>query len=159
MAEAAASDVPSPLRVVEFYAGAGGFHYALDRQPTPYHIVASMDINTNTNLVYRHNFPDTPHLNRNICGLTSKELDDLRADVFVLSPPCQPFTRQGRRRDNLDTRTDSFFHLMQLLTVMKCPPSYLLMENVQGECVCVCVRACVRACMRVCGINHCLYFR
>lgn len=121
------------LRVVEFYAGAGGFHFSLDRSSIPFDIVASIDINTNTNLVYQDNFPHTPHLNRNICGLTARELDSLRGDIFVLSPPCQPFTRQGQRRDNLDTRTDSFFHLMQLLTEMKHLPEYLLMENVQGD--------------------------
>ena len=123
----------SSLRVVEFYAGAGGFHFSLQRSSILFDIVASIDINTNTNQVYQNNFPHTPHLNRNICGLTANELDDLRADVYVLSPPCQPFTRQGQRRDNLDTRTDSFFHLMRLLTQMKALPSYLLMENVKGE--------------------------
>ena len=123
---------PSLLRVMEFYAGVGGFHWALKKAGVEAEIVASVDINTNTNSVYAHNFPTTPHLNRNICGMTAKELDGYRPDVFVLSPPCQPFTRQGLRRDNQDTRTDSFFHLMTLLGEMKAPPRYLLMENVQG---------------------------
>ena len=26
-------------------------------------------------------------------GLTAKEIDNLSADMFVMSPPCQPFTR------------------------------------------------------------------
>ena len=121
------------LRVVEFYAGVGGFHHSLDRASTPpVRIVASIDINTNTSAIYRHNFPATAHLNRNICGIAAQDLDRLRADVFVLSPPCQPFTRQGLRRDNLDRRTDSFFHLMSLLSEMEHPPQFLLAENVQG---------------------------
>ena len=95
-------------------------------------VVASIDINTNTNAVYAHNFPSTPHLNRNIRGMTAKEMDSFKPDVFVLSPPCQPFTRQGLRRDNQDRRTDSFFHLMSILGEMQTPPGYLLMENVQG---------------------------
>ena len=120
------------LRVVEFYAGVGGFHWALKRAGIHTEIVASIDINTNTNAVYAHNFPSTPHLNRNICGMTAKEMDSFKPDVFVLSPPCQPFTRQGLRRDNQDRRTDSFFHLMSILGEMQTPPGYLLMENVQG---------------------------
>lgn len=121
-----------PLRVMEFYAGVGGFHWALKKAEINAEIVASVDINTNANCVYAHNFPSTPHLNRNICGMTASEMDSFKPDVFVLSPPCQPFTRQGLRRDNHDRRTDSFFHLMSILSEMQTPPSYLLMENVQG---------------------------
>ena len=121
------------LRVIEFYAGIGGYHCALlAASNTHAQIVASIDINTNANEVYAHNFPHTLHLNRNICGITSEELDALHPDIFFLSPPCQPFTRQGHRRDNLDRRTDSFFHLMHVLSEMKQPPRYILVENVQG---------------------------
>ena len=122
----------SPLRVMEFYAGVGGTHYAFLASGINFEIVASIDINTNTNHVYKHNFPSTPHLNRNICGMTAAEMDSLKPDMFTMSPPCQPFTRQGHRRDNFDRRTDSFFHLMQLLTEMHHPPTYLFVENVQG---------------------------
>ena len=121
-----------PLRVMEFYAGVGGMHYALLAAGTNFEIVTSIDINTNTNCVYGYNFPSTPHLNRNICGITATEMDSFIPDVFIMCPPCQPFTRQGHRRDNLDRRTDSFFHLMQILTEMHRPPAYLLLENVQG---------------------------
>ena len=121
-----------PLRVMEFYAGVGGMHYALLASEANFEIVTSIDINTNTNCVYGHNFPSTPHLNRNICGMMADEMDSFKPDVFLMCPPCQPFTRQGHRRDNLDRRTDSFFHLMQALTEMHHPPTYLLLENVQG---------------------------
>jgi len=107
------------LRVMEFYAGVGGTHYAFLASGINFEIVASIDINTNTNRVYKHNFPSTPHLNRNICGMTAAEMDSLKPDMFTMSPPCQPFTRQGHRRDNFDRRTDSFFHLMQLLTEIR----------------------------------------
>lgn len=54
------------LRVVEFYSGIGGLHYALKGCGTPAHVVAAIDINTTANEVYSHNFPDTLLLNRNI---------------------------------------------------------------------------------------------
>lgn len=130
--EAAPRDL---LKIVEFYAGIGGFHCALRESRVRGEIVASIDINTNTTKVYSHNFPHTLQLNRNICGMGSEELDKLGADVFFLSPPCQPFTRQGNQLDDKDRRTDSFFHLMHTLTEMQLPPRYLLMENVKGfEC-------------------------
>ena len=120
------------LRVIEFYAGIGGFHHALLESGVDATVVASIDINTNTNAVYRHNFPDTHHLNWNICGISAEDLDRFRSDAFVLSPPCQPFTRQGLQRDNVDRRTDSFFHLMEIMIELQHPPKYLLVENVQG---------------------------
>ena len=120
------------LRAVEFYAGVGGFHYGLLRSQLPAQVVASFDLNPTANKIYRHNFPNTAHLNRNICGLSPLDLDRLRPDIFHISPPCQPFTRQGLRRDQEDHRTDSFFHLMSLIPKLSCPPNYILMENVQG---------------------------
>lgn len=120
------------LRAVEFYAGVGGFHYGLLRSEAPADVVASFDLNPTANKIYQHNFPNTAHLNRNICGLSPADLDRLRPDIFHMSPPCQPFTRQGLRRDKDDRRTDSFFHLMSLIPELSCPPSYILMENVQG---------------------------
>ena len=125
------------FKIIEFYAGIGGFHYALNAACSfigkrAAKIVASIDINTNTTSIYAHNFPSTLQLNKNICGMTAKELDKLGANVFFLSPPCQPFTRQGNQLDNQDRRTDSFFHLMHTIREMLNPPSYLLMENVKG---------------------------
>jgi len=121
-----------PLKAVEFYAGVGGFHYALKESGANAEICASIDINTNTIAVYSRNFPNTTQLNRNICGLTAQELDGFGADIFFLSPPCQPFTRQGNQLDSKDRRTDSFFHLMHVLKEMYNLPSYILMENVKG---------------------------
>ena len=120
------------LRALEFYAGVGGFHYGLLRSGIDAEVVGSYDLNPTANRIYGHNFPNTAHLNRNICGLTASDLDKLDPDIVHMSPPCQPFTRQGLRRDNEDRRTDSFFHLMLTMSEMKKPPSYILMENVQG---------------------------
>ena len=133
MAKSVFDDTHSSLRAVEFYAGIGGYHYALkqtlgDRA----NVVAAIDINTTATEFYRQNFPSTPHFNRNICGLSVEWLDSLLPDIFVLSPPCQPFTRQGLKGDSSDHRTDSFFHLMETLLKMAHPPRYLMMENVEG---------------------------
>ena len=120
------------LRAIEFYAGVGGFHYSLLRSGINADVIASFDLNPTANKIYSHNFPNTAHLNRNICGLSASELDCLSPDFMHMSPPCQPFTRQGLRRDNEDRRTDSFFHLVLIISEMSKPPNYILMENVQG---------------------------
>ncbi len=124
-----------PLRVVEFYAGVGGWHFALKHSGLNASIIAAIDINTTANNFYKYNFPMTNHLQRNICGFTARDLDSFSADVFTLSPPCQPFTRQGKQGDNEDHRTDSFFHLMHIFPDMHNPPKFIMIENVKGfEC-------------------------
>jgi len=49
-----------------------------------------------------------------------------------MSPPCQPFTRQGLKKDVEDPRSKSFLHLMSVLPQMTIPPKYILLENVHG---------------------------
>ena len=64
--------------------------------------------------------------------MSVSELSSFQADIFVMSPPCQPFTRQGLKGDSNDHRTDSFVHLMSLLTQMERKPKGLFIENVKG---------------------------
>lgn len=94
-------------------------------------VIAAIDINTNANEVYSHNFPKTNLLNKNIQGLTSKYLNKLNIDCILMSPPCQPFTRNGLQKDVLDPRTSSFIHLLNLLPEIS-SLKFILMENVKG---------------------------
>lgn len=97
-------------------------------------IVAAVDINTVANEVYKHNFPRTMLLNRNIQTLTAKEIVKLDVNTILMSPPCQPFTRNGKYLDNNDPRTNSFIYIIELLSNLECI-DYILMENVKGfEC-------------------------
>ena len=57
----AASSSAFELKVVEFYAGVGGWHFALKHSNIQARVVAAIDINTTANKVYRHNFPTTTH--------------------------------------------------------------------------------------------------
>lgn len=47
-----------------------------------------------------------------------------------MSPPCQPFTRGGRMRDDEDNRSVGFLYLLDILAEMKNPPGYIFLENV-----------------------------
>jgi tRNA (cytosine38-C5)-methyltransferase len=49
--------------------------------------------------VYRHNFPDVNHSSGNICGLKPEVLTKKGIEAIFMSPPCQPFTRQGLQKD------------------------------------------------------------
>lgn len=113
-------------RVLELYCGIGGCAAALGDSAV---VVAAVDINRRALDVYRHNFPH-PVMARALESLRAAELERWAPDVWWLSPPCQPFTRRGSRRDDTDPRSRSLLRLMRL--VERLPPPLLALENVPG---------------------------
>ncbi|KAI7854319.1 S-adenosyl-L-methionine-dependent methyltransferase [Circinella umbellata] len=49
-----------------------------------------------------------------------------------MSPPCQPYSRQGLQKGSQDNRSKSFLHLLEVLETMTHRPKYILVENVKG---------------------------
>lgn len=93
----------------------------------PYVVLAAYDNNAVANLVYQHNFGISP---------TTTNIEHIsvfpQADLWLLSPPCQPYTRGGRLQDSLDPRAAALTHLTQCLLTMPVSalPQHLLLENV-----------------------------
>ncbi len=56
----------------------------------------------------------------------------MRCGVTQLSPPCQPYTRQGLQRGSEDPRAESFILLLEKLALMAHKPTHVLVENVVG---------------------------
>ena len=111
--------------VLEFYSGIGGWKYALSQSGASFRVVGAFDINTIANDVYTFN--DTERLQpspRNIETISVKYIESLQANMWVLSPPCQPFTRNNQtdHRDEKDPRSRSFKHLMTVLEKLKSRP-------------------------------------
>ncbi len=72
-----------------------------------------------------------------ITTLSADELGDLRADLWLLSPSCQPYTvLNPLAKGAEDPRAKSFLHLMEVvlpnLTAQRRHPKYMLIENVAG---------------------------
>jgi site-specific DNA-cytosine methylase len=63
-------------------------------------------------------------------GVPAAQLDKLAASVWLLSPPCQPFTRQGLQKDTADGRVQSFLRLLDVVPTLAHPPTHILVENV-----------------------------
>ena len=127
-----------PLRVLELFSGIGGMHYALSKardiltpQVLDFKIIAAIDISDVANKVYRHNFPKSNHSGSNICGITAEKINDWEIDAIFMSPPCQPFTRQGNQKDLKDSRTEPLTHLIDILPKLQ-TLKYMLVENVKG---------------------------
>ncbi|KAN0024790.1 hypothetical protein ACTFIV_009199 [Dictyostelium citrinum] len=119
------------LRVLEFYSGIGGMHYGLQESGLDFQVIQSFDINTNANLNYKYTFNEDSS-QKSIESYSVEDLEGFKANAWLMSPPCQPFTRLGLQKDDQDNRTNSFFHLLDVLTKLKVPPTYILIENVFG---------------------------
>ncbi|KAJ1995161.1 hypothetical protein GGI25_001388 [Coemansia spiralis] len=120
------------LRVAEFYSGIGGMHFALQEARIESQVVRAFDINTVANHVYKHNFPSVPIMQRSIESLPMTLFEALKADLWTMSPPCQPYTRQGLQKGSEDARAQSFLFIVDLLGRLKNKPPMVLLENVAG---------------------------
>ena len=96
-------------------------------------VVAAFDVNEAANRVYLVNFGLTPQ-SRNLETLSAEALDELGADLFMMSPPCQPFTRSNDSgdRDRSDPRSKALLNLIEQMSRMSRPPAYFVLENVVG---------------------------
>lgn len=94
-------------------------------------MVEAFDINDVANDVYEHNFGHRP-CQGNIQMLTASDLDKYKAHAWLLSPPCQPYTRQGLQKQSADARAFSFVKILNLMQDMSYPPQMLFVENVVG---------------------------
>ncbi len=116
----------SRLGVLELYCGIGGCAAALGDAAD---VTAAVDVNRLALGVYGYNFP-----HRRVPALVeSIAVDRLRpwgADLWWMSPPCQPFTRRGRRRDVDDPRAETLLALLRLVAEVR--PRYVAFENVPG---------------------------
>ncbi|OZJ05601.1 hypothetical protein BZG36_01481 [Bifiguratus adelaidae] len=120
------------LSLLEFYSGIGGMHFAILEAGLDVEILKAFDINTTANAIYAHNFGKKTVVQRNIEALPLEYYDKLGADIWTMSPPCQPYTRTGKKQGSKDMRAKSFLYLMDMLPKMQHPPSYILLENVKG---------------------------
>jgi tRNA (cytosine38-C5)-methyltransferase len=123
---------------VEFFAGMGGMRAAGHASGVDVEVVAAYEISEVCAKAYVHNFGKEHWRLKTIESLSVEELDSLACDAWLMSPPCQPFTRSGKRLDNEDNRTLALQHLVRVLPQMRNPPKRLLLENVigfeQSEC-------------------------
>ena len=115
------------VRCLELFCGLGGCAAALDGRAE---VVAAVDISELAVSVYRHNFPEHPVEIRAIGALTPERFRAWNADLWWMSPPCQPFTQRGAQRDLDDPRAVAFRALLERLVEVR--PRYLAFENVPG---------------------------
>lgn len=106
-------------------------HYALLDACPGSTVLAAFDLNTLANDVYQHNLGQKP-ICTNISTCTPRQLDGWAAEIWLMSPPCQPYTRRGLKKQSEDGRAQSFLALLDMLPKLQHPPRYILLENVVG---------------------------
>lgn len=119
----------------EFFCGIGGVACVLRPWADSVHDVGqsscAIDINQNALAIHRLNFPES-ELHRtktaSIESLRPDQLVDIPKQLWWMSPPCQPYTRRGLRRDLDDPRTAGLKNLVHLIGEMR--PENIAMENV-----------------------------
>ncbi len=117
------------IRTLEFFAGIGGFAVANRSIGEPFHIAAALDINRPASEVYLANF-NHPYWVREIDSIPIDQVRGLQADLWWMSPPCQPFTSRGLRRDIDDPRCGPLLRMIEWIGAIR--PKWIAMENVVG---------------------------
>jgi DNA (cytosine-5)-methyltransferase 1 len=126
------SETTPQLIALELFCGIGGF--AAATAGTNARVVAALDQSRVALDVYRLNFPGHAVREKNLEQVTRTELLDVGADLWWLSPPCQPYSVRGRRRDLDDPRARSLVHLLERFATLPAArlPCHLAVENVAG---------------------------
>ncbi|CAJ1960140.1 unnamed protein product [Cylindrotheca closterium] len=126
------------LRMIEFFSGIGGMRFSAERgiqesQETSIETCQAYDISLHANNSYKHNFPNDSVRTKLVEQLKPKDLDG-KADLWTMSPPCQPFTttRGAKSLDSEDKRCNGLKGIMDLLTQILEKPKYIFLENVKG---------------------------
>ncbi|KAG1725577.1 S-adenosyl-L-methionine-dependent methyltransferase [Suillus paluster] len=125
------------VRAIEFYSGIGGLHLALRQSRVASSPVKAFDWDQTACQVYAANYGAQTISRTDISTLSAVDLLCLHADVWLLSPSCQPYTvLNPSARGEDDPRAKSFLHLIDHvlpdLAAQDSQPRYMLIENVAG---------------------------
>ena len=119
-----------PLRMLDLFAGIGGFSYAGERLVGGFETVAFCEYDEHAQKVLRKHWPDTEII-KDIRDLAD-DSERFRGSVDIVCGgyPCQPFSLAGVRRGNQDDR-----HLWpEMLRVIEAVrPRWVCGENVAGH--------------------------
>lgn len=120
-------------RVIDLFCGIGGLSLGAVR--AGFNLTLSVDRDAIAMATHKKNFPNNAHLTSDISGLSGELLLEnagLRPGELtglIGGPPCQGFSRIGRRKSR-DRRNTLFSHFFRL--VKETEPEFFLAENVPG---------------------------
>ena len=89
----------------------------------------AVDLNPACNATYEHNFGIKP-VQKQVESLSVDYIRKLHANCWLMSPPCQPYTRTSKQLDTNDNRATGLMYLIEILP--KVTPDFIFLENVVG---------------------------
>lgn len=117
--------------IVDLFCGCGGF--GLGAELAGFRTIAAVDIEPNLQSSYRLNFPSTKVVEGDISQIDNDCWRDIigrnRPDGVIGGPPCQGFSRMGKR-DQDDARNQLIFEFYRQVNILQ--PKFFVMENVEG---------------------------
>lgn len=113
------------IKAVELFSGIGAFAEAAAKRSIQ--VIAAFDQDPRANATYLLNHGVKPAA-RNLDTITAQELPV--ADLWWMSPPCQPYSVRGNQKGLSDPRSKSFVNLMGHLKDHR--PKVFMLENVSG---------------------------
>jgi DNA (cytosine-5)-methyltransferase 1 len=116
--------VSKKLKVLDLFAGIGGFALGLD-STNFFKTVKFVEKDKYCQKVLRKNFPNIP-IEEDIKNVKGKEYE---ADVIVGGFPCQPFSVAGKQKGTSD---DRYLWPEMLRLIREIKPEFVIGENVQG---------------------------
>ncbi|QUH21252.1 DNA cytosine methyltransferase [Alkaliphilus sp. B6464] len=111
-------------RIIDLFAGMGGFRIAFENQGCE--CVFSSEIDKYARETYKENFGEYP--SGDITKISSDEIPDF--DILCAGFPCQPFSIGGLRLGFEDSRGTLFFEVARIIKEKR--PSCFILENVKG---------------------------
>ena len=119
------------MNVVSLFTGAGGLDIGF--KAAGFNDIFASDIMPQARDTFVYNYPNTPYLLKDICQVTSAEIQELihnqKVDVIIGGPPCQGFSNMGNK-NSADPRNLLFENYVRLVNELQ--PTAFLFENVKG---------------------------
>lgn len=122
----------SKIKVVDLFAGVGGFHLGLSRASDQYEVVWANQYepsrkNQFAYNIYKKNFPNTPISNEDIKEVNKDEIPDM--DLLVAGFPCQDYSVATSGAKGIEGQKGVlWWEIHKVLSTKE--PNYLLLENV-----------------------------
>ena len=124
------------LKVLELFSGIGGMRCGIKEGLSRKEQVSfkAVDVNRFCNDIYSNSYSDGDVECLDISALSREWLEAVGADIWTMSPPCQPYTRQGNMQGSLDERARPLHHLIDVMRSMSGSniPKLILIENVKN---------------------------
>lgn len=122
----------SKIKVVDLFAGVGGFHLGLCRASERYEVIWANQFEPSRKKqfaynIYKKNFPETPISNEDITKINKEEIPQM--DLLVAGFPCQDYSvATAGAKGILGKKGVLWWEIYE--TLSKKTPNYVLFENV-----------------------------